>query len=124
VEIEGETEALSSLPFMVELPGFLALYPSPISESALTATATDTARPRIAFTLAEAKNVELLIIDPKDLKILFRRKVSATEGYNEILWNGMTDFGNIIPPGSYILQLVENGKVTNTYPFVVIGTRR
>jgi hypothetical protein len=125
IVIDGEVLTYDT-PIRIEPTGILAVFPSPLPESVLgphAATAGATAQPRIVFTLAAAKNVELLIIDPKDLKVLFRRKVSGIEGYNELLWDGKTDFGNLIPPGSYILQMVSEGKVAGTYPFVVTGRR-
>ncbi len=123
VVIDGESLAYDAPVRIEPAAGFLALYPTPLPESALTGAAAAATQPRIAFTLSAAKNIEIIIIDPREAKVIFRRKVTAAEGYNEILWDGKTDFGNITPAGSYIMQLVSDGKVSATYPFVVVGRR-
>jgi len=62
----------------------------------------------------------------REAKVVYHRKYSVGQspggasGYNEIPFDGKLDDGNTIPNGSYVLQVVSEGKVIGKTYFVVI----
>jgi hypothetical protein len=105
--------------------GFVGFYPTNVSSYALKASAAGS-QPRIVYALSADKPIDIYVYDVRDLKVVYRRKYAAgqapggAEGYNEILWDGKTDFGTLIPNGSYVLQLISEGKMIGQTYFVVL----
>ncbi|MFH1576443.1 MAG: hypothetical protein ABID35_02760, partial [Candidatus Margulisiibacteriota bacterium] len=110
--------------FLIEYPEGLFYYPTKTSISAMKA-AGPAAQPRIAYTLSADKPIQLIIYDVITMRPVFHRTFAAGEpggklGYNEFLWDGVTDQGTTIANGSYVLQAFSNGNMIGQTYFVVI----
>ena len=70
----------------------------------------------IAYVLQANKNIEIVVIDPRTLQIVYRKRFTAgtaggTQGYNSHTWDGtITVRGGKIGPGIYIVQMIVDGK--------------
>ncbi len=120
---DGGTATLSR-GFLFEYPeGQVFFYPSRFSTTGVRAMDTST-QPRIAYTLSDNKPVDLFIYDVRDMKVVYHRKFQSGQtggkfGYNEIFWDGKTDFGNTISNGSYVLQAYTQGTLIGQTYFTV-----
>ncbi|MFA4967753.1 MAG: fibronectin type III domain-containing protein, partial [Candidatus Margulisiibacteriota bacterium] len=110
--------------FLFDYPeGEVFFYPTYVSPSKINALGT-AGQPRIAYSLSADKDVDIYIYDIREAKVVFHRKYAKGQtggkfGYNEIIWNGITDFGSMIPNGSYILQAFLDGKMLGQTYFTV-----
>jgi hypothetical protein len=113
----------------IELPeGFAGVYQGKSAAAGALGAFSPANPARIAYTLSADKAVDIFIQDLKEAKPVYHRKFAAgasggTRGYNEILWDGKTDFGNTIANGIYVLQIVSGGRVVATYKFAVGVTK-
>ncbi len=64
---------------------------------------------KIAFNMRDNATVTIYIFDTTG-KILAKRVVNATVGFNEIEWNGVDDYGTKVGNGVYIARLVADGR--------------
>jgi len=99
-------------------------YPNQLSFHGLQSSATTSAA-RIVYNLSADTPIEVVIYDIREMKIVYRRKYASgqtggSSGYNEIQWNGQTDFGHTIANGTYVLQIYSSrGEIIGQTYFVV-----
>ena len=78
----------------------------------------------IAYNLSEDSDVTLYIFNAVGRIVLKRTFMSGSEGghtgYNEVPWDGRTDFGNIAGNDIYFVRLLSGGKVVGRTKIAVI----
>ena len=79
---------------------------------------------RIAYELSNDMDIELRIYNTIG-ELEWRRELIAGEpgariGYNEVVWNGNSEFGGLLGNGVYILHLLSEGKVLKSYKIVIL----
>ena len=65
---------------------------------------------KIGFNLSDNAQVVIYLFDMTG-RIVVRRPLNATVGYNEYEWNGRDDYGTIASNGVYLLRLVSENKL-------------
>ncbi len=101
----------------VQMIGPTVVYPTPFSPLTAGGEAT------IAYTLSTDAYVAIYMYDVSG-KIVWTRKFAprangGRTGYNEVRWNGITDFGGYAGNGIYVYKVVSQGKLVGTGKLVV-----
>lgn len=65
---------------------------------------------KIGFNLTSSGDVSIYLFDMSG-RIVMKRTVSATVGYNEVEWSGANDFGEIVGNGVYLLRITYQGRL-------------
>jgi hypothetical protein len=111
----GETQGTLKSPVMLTITGYTKdaladitpqIYPNPFSKE-LT----------INFTLNESKTIKIEIINIVGVKVATIFKGIANEGQNTIKWNGISESGETIMKGQYLLKVVTD---TGTLLFNIV----
>lgn len=81
----------------------------------------------IAYTLTKDAQITLYIHDIRGT-VLWKRTYEPFEeggkaGYNEITWNGKSDFGEVVGNGIYIIKLAHANKIARSGKVTVLDTR-
>jgi len=81
----------------------------------------------IAYTLTKDAQITLYIHDIRGT-VLWKRTYEPFEeggnaGYNEIIWNGRSDFGETVGNGIYIIKLAHANKIARSGKVTVLDTR-
>ena len=92
------------------------IYPNPYNPSDGNA--------RIGYQLSEDAAVTIYIFNEINQLAWRRNYASGTNGgrvgYNEIEWNGQTDFGQMAANGAYFLRITADGKVVGRIKIAVL----
>jgi len=85
--------------------------------------ATEGGEVTIAYTLSTDAPVDIYMYDVGGRTVLTRKFNSGTNGgrtgYNEVKWNGKSDFGKIVGNGIYVYKIISKGKVIGKGKIVV-----
>jgi hypothetical protein len=81
----------------------------------------------IAYTLAKDAQITLYIHDIRGT-VLYQRTFEPFEeggraGYNEVVWNGLSDFKEVLGNGIYIIKLAHANKIVGRGKVTVLDTR-
>ncbi|MFC1540654.1 hypothetical protein ACFL4J_01290 [Candidatus Margulisiibacteriota bacterium] len=81
-------------------------YPNPYDPSAGNA--------KLAYMLSKDANITIYIFNAINQPVWKRNYLSGADGghagYNEVLWNGVSDFGQVVGNDIYFVRLVADGK--------------
>ncbi|MCM8782364.1 MAG: T9SS type A sorting domain-containing protein, partial [Candidatus Omnitrophica bacterium] len=79
---------------------------------------------RFVYTLSRDAEITMLLYDISGSVVLTRKFKSGVNGgragYNEVEWDGKTDFGNVIGNGIYMYRITSGNKVIGTGKLVVL----
>lgn len=99
-------QAGAATPTVTTMEGRMLCYPSPFNP--------DTEVLNIAYRMNQDADVLIYIFDLTGRRVRTIATSStyrAEDGYSRASWNGRTGFGDAVPTGVYLLQLVSNGRV-------------
>lgn len=80
----------------------LLVVPNPFAENLI-----------IRYLSAAAQRVKIEIFNTEGLCV-FSQENGSVPGLNEIFWNGMTNRGNLLPPGIYLLRISAGQEILQT----------
>jgi|GEM_PF-1156239 len=114
---ESIPKSLRVMSGAVQMVGPTVVYPTPFSPVSKGGEAT------ITYTLSTDAPVNIFMYDIGG-KVMWTRRFSprangGRTGYNEVKWNGITDFGGYAGNGIYVYKVVAGGRVIGTGKLVV-----
>lgn len=93
------------------------IYPNPYNPDSGTAA-------RIAYQLNSNADVTLYMFNEINGLVWKRTFAAGTnggqQGYNEVAWNGSTDFNDVAQNGAYFLRIVSGGKVIGKIKIAIL----
>lgn len=98
----------------VKVVGQIVNYPNPFDSSGGTT---------FAYTLSSDANLDILVYSIKG-SVVYKKSVTSgspggTAGYNEVFWNGESNFGEGVGSGLYLVRLVSGGRIIGSFKLLV-----